>query len=217
MKAHYRTKYKTNTSNLNHKKSCQACFQDPDCIAEELERLARHHLPDRVLQGIMTGHEEDIRQEAILLALSWFLRNETAPLNQSSYAWHAPRAIAGALKIIKRDYLKALKGEEEALHTMIPYLDGAICHPVMIREWEWPTSTMRKLVRRAIRAVHKAGKISSLNAAIAMEAFVDGSEVSDIARRCGVHTSNIYQHLTRTRRHLPAAIAIIEVPFNQVQ
>lgn len=217
MRTYHKKKTKTNTSNRTEKEGRETGVKNLDQVADDLEKLARRHLPDRVLQGVMTGQEEDIRQDAILLALSWYLRKETSTVKHSTHAWHAPRAIAGALKIIKRDYIKALKGEEEALLAMLPHLSGTICHPVMIRDCEWPTSTMQKVIRKSIRVVHRAGKISSLNAAIAMEALVDGIAVPVIAKRCGVHPSNIYQHLTRTRRHLPETIAMIEVSLNEVQ
>lgn len=217
MKTYPKERSKTQASNQNHKKARQVGFEDPDRIAEELERLARQHLPDRVLQGVMTGHEADIRQDATLLALGWYLRNESSLPTQAGHAWHAPRAIAGALKIIKRDYIKSLKGEEEALHEMLPHVTATACHPVMIRSRNWPTSTMRHLARKAIRIALRKGKISSLNAAIAMEVLVDGVPVAEIATRCQVHRSNIYQHLTRARLHIPAIIERLEVSLHDVR
>ena len=127
-----------------------------------------------------------------------------------------PRAIAGALKIIKRDYIKALKGEEEALHAMLPHVTATTCHPIMIRGRDWSTSTMRHLAKKAIRIALRTGKISSLNAAIAMEVLVDGVPVTEIATRCHVHRSNIYQHLTRARQHIPGIIDRLEVSLHEV-
>lgn len=216
MKTYPKERSKPQASNHNHKKARQVGFEDPDRITEELERLARQHLPDRVLQGVMTGHEADIRQDAILLALGWYLRNESSPPIQAGHTWHAARAIAGALKIIKRDYIKSLKGVEEALHAMLPHVPATTCHPVMIRCRDWPTSTMRTLTKKAIRIAHRTGRITSLNAAIAIEVFINGIQVIEIAKRFNVHRSNIYQHLSRVRRHIPEIINELEVSLDDV-
>ena len=205
------------SNNTNKTGRENGCIENLDQIAEDLEGLARRRLPDSVLQGVLTGYEEDIRQDAILLSLGWHLRQETSAPENPGRAWHAPRAIAGALRIIKRDYVKALKGEAEARHAMLPHLTTTTCHPVMIRGCDWPTSTMRRLTKEAIRIAHRTGKISSLNAAIAIEVLVDGVRAAEIAARCDVHRSNIYQHLSRVRRHIPEIIDTLEVSLKKIQ
>ena len=191
-------------------------FENLDRIAEELEGLARQRLPDRVLQGVLTGYEEDIRQDAVLTALGWHLRKDISGPENPSRTWNAPRAIAGALRISKRDYIKAIKGEAEAQQEMLRHIDITTCHPAMIRSCDWPTSTMRRLTRKAIRTAHRTGRISPLNAAIAMECLVDGTKVTEIARRLNVHRSNIYQHLARTKCHIPGIIDGLEVSLHEV-
>ena len=54
---------------------------DLNQLGIELDTLARRSLRDGVLRGILKGHEEEVRQEAILLALEWFFRptNELKP------------------------------------------------------------------------------------------------------------------------------------------
>ena len=64
-------------------------------IAGELDTLARQRLPDRVLQGNLAGYEDEIRQDAILLALSWYLRNRADTQHRVKYPWHSARALAG--------------------------------------------------------------------------------------------------------------------------
>lgn len=217
MKTYQYKRTKPYTSNNTNKTGHgNGCFENLDQIAEELERLARRRLPDRVLQGVLAGYEEDIRQDAILLALGWYLRNESSTPMQACHSWHGPRAIAGALRIIKRDCVKALKGEAEARQTMLAHVTTTTCHPVMIRGCDWPTSTMRKLTKKAIRIAHRTGRITALNAAIAIEVFVNGIQVIEIARRFNVHRSNIYQHLSRVRRHIPEIINALEVSLHDV-
>lgn len=217
MKTYPNNRLKPQASNTNKTSRENGCIENLDQIAEELEGLARRRLPDRVLQGVLTGHEEDIRQDALLIALGWYLRKGISGPDKTDHAWHAPRAIAGALRIIKRDYVKAQKGESEARHAMLPHLTTITCHPAMIRGCDWPTSTMRRLTNEAILIAHRTGKISSLNAAIAIEVLVDGIKVTEIARRFNVHRSNIYQHLTRVRRHLPDIIDCLEVSLREVK
>jgi len=184
-------------------------------IAEELTDQARRRLPDGVLKGILTGHEEDIRQQAILLALTWYLQGERIDPDNPVDAWHAPRAIAGALRIIKRDTIKELLSNAESHHQMLP-MPTTICHPVMIRACDWPTPIMRDLCRQAIRIALRDGKISPLNAAVAEAVYVDGIQVCDLAKRRNVHRSSIYQQLSRVRRHLRVIIESIDVSLLDV-
>lgn len=218
MKTYQYNRPKPQASNNTNKTGREnGCFENLDQITEELEGLARRRLPEKVLQGVLTGYEEDIRQDAILLSLGWYLRKDISGPKNPSRVWNAPRAIAGALRIIKRDYVKDLKGEAEARHATLPHLTTTTCHPVMIRGCDWPTSTMRRLTKEAIRIAHRTGKISSLNAAIAIEVLVDGVRAAEIAARCDVNRSNIYQHLSRVRRHLPDIIDCLEVSLREVQ
>lgn len=217
MKTNAKNRTKPYTSNNTNKTAREkGCFENLDRIAAELEGLARQRLPDRALQGVLAGFEEDIRQDAILMALGWHLRKDIRGPKNPNRDWNAPRAIAGALKIAKRDHIKAIKGESEALQEMLRHIDATTCHPVMIRICDWPTSTMRLVTRKAILAAHRIGRISPLNAAIAIEVLVDGIQVSDIARRLGVNRSNIYQHLTRTKCHIPGIIEQLEVSLRDV-
>lgn len=217
MKTYQYNRTKPYTSNNTNKTGHgNGCFENLDQIAEELEKLARRRLPDRVLQGVLAGYEEDIRQDAILMALGWYLRKDISAATNPGRVWHGPRAIAGALRIIKRDCVKALKGEAEARRAMLPQVTTTTCHPVMIRGCDWPTSTMRRLTKMAIRIAHRTGRITSLNAAIAIEVFVNGIQVIEMAKRFNVHRSNIYQHLSRVRRHIPEIINELEVSLHDV-
>ena len=214
MKTYSKAKKKSNESNHNAR---AAGVGNLDQMAVELEDLARKRLPDRVLQGVMAGHEDDIRQDAILLALGWYLRSESSPTGLPGHAWHPPRAIAGALRIARRDCIKALMKEQKALRELPHHQTGTTCHPVMIRKCDWPTPTMRTLVSTAIHVAHRTGKISASNATVALEVLVDGIQVAEVAKRCNVHRSNIYQHLTRVRRHIPTIIDRLEVSMRELE
>lgn len=215
MKAYQSKQTKTNPQNLNKRNDREASDDTLEQIAEELTDRAQQRLPDGVLQGILRGCEEDIRQEAILLALTWYLRGASDNCDESTEAWHAPRAIAGALRIIKRDAIKDLLYEADKRHRIDP-MPTTTCHPVMVRACDWPTPVMRDLCRRAIRIALRDRRISPLNAAVAEAVYVDGIQVLDLAARRKVHRSSIYQHLSRAQRHLRDVIESMEVPLMDV-
>jgi hypothetical protein len=215
MKA-YQSKYtKTYSQKPNKSNDREAADDTLEQTAGELTDLARRRLPDGVLQGILHGHEADIRQNAILLALTWYLRGNFEIPDKPVEAWCAPRAIAGALRIIKRDTIKDLLDETEIRHGNAP-MPTTICHPVMIRACDWPTPVMRDLCRQAIRIALRDRRISPLNAAVAEAVYVDGIQVLDLAARRKVHRSSIYQHLSRAQRHLTDVIESMEVPLMDV-
>jgi len=182
-------------------------------MAEELNTLARGRLPNNIFQGVLSGYEDEIRQDAMLLALSWYLRHQADPAYRQNYPWHAPRAIAAALRIRKRDWLKALKRNPDAC-TAAP-VEGATTshHPVMMRPCDWSASTMQTMVKDAIRIAHKTGRISIVNAAVALEVLIEEISAEEIAKRMGFSRSAVYQHLGRVRRVIPNIIDGIELPF----
>ena len=212
-------KVNKNTKNNTHKPGKENNSVNSDktleMIAEDLTNTARYKLPDGVLRGVLLGHEQDIRQKAILLALTWDLRGSQINEDGSITPWHSVRAIAGALTIIKRATIREIKKETENLSD-IPEMQASTCHPVMIRACEWPTPLMRDLCRKAIRMSLRAGKISPLNAAVAEAVYVEGIQASDLARRIKVNRSNIYQHLFRVKSHLTSFIETMEVPLEDI-
>lgn len=213
MKKHNQKPYKSNPPK-NHNKSISAPLSDPDLdrIAGELDTLARQRLPDRVLQGHLAGYEDEIRQDAIILALTWYLRNRADEALRVKYPWHAPRALAMALKIQKRDRLKAL-GKNLNMRTISMTDSKAPLHPALKRPCEWSASTMDTMVREAIRIALKRGQITHANAAIALEVLVEGVPVLEIADRLGTHRSNIYQRMNRVRRKTADIIERMEIPM----
>lgn len=199
-----------NQSKSNHKHDASP---DLEAIADDLINLSKKMLPQGVLNGVIRGQEEDIRQEAIMMALGWYLREAKG----HARSWHAPRALAGALRIAKRDRIKSGKKELETQQGVALEHHATSLHPSMISCREWPFDAMQLIMFAAIQTALRNGKITHVNAAIAKEVLVDGVQVLSLAKRLGVHRSNIYQHLTRVRRHLPEIIDRIEVPLNLIQ
>jgi hypothetical protein len=215
MKAYQSKHTKTHTQNPNSRNDHEASEDSLEKIAEELTELALKRLPDGVLRGILTDQEQDIRQQAILLALTWYLQSDRIDPDKPVEAWHAPRAIAGALRIIKRDTIKELLCEAEGRKRM-PATPTTTRHPVMVNACDWPTPLMRDLCQVAIRVALREGKISALSAAVADAVYVHGIHVRDLAMRRNVHRSSIYQHLSRTQPHLREIIETIDVALVDV-
>ena len=212
----YQSKHtKTYSQNPNKRNDREAADDTLEQIARELTDQARRRLPDGVLQGILHGHEEDIRQKAILLALTWYLRGDSGKPDKLIEAWHAARAIAGALRIIKRDTIKDLLDEVKKRHGTVP-APITTCHPVMVRACDWPTPVMRDLCRHAILLALRDSKISPLNAAVAEAVHLNGINVIDLAKSRGVSRGSIYQQLSRVQRHLRPVIDSIEVPLMEL-
>jgi DNA-directed RNA polymerase specialized sigma24 family protein len=219
MKAHYKKTLKPHTSyqHLASDKNVDAdCEEELNLVAGELVGLARKRLPDRVLGGILIGLEDEIRQDAILLALGWYIRQGTKSPVRPKYPWLAPRAIAAALKIQKRDYLKQRKRELNAMKSIAEDKATTVIHPALRHARDWPSPAMRTMVGEAIRVALKSGRISHANASIALEVFANQTPVRTMAERLKVHRSSIHQHLSRVRREIPDIIDGIEVPLHQL-
>jgi hypothetical protein len=214
MKKHKRKPSKSKPSK-KHGKPISDPLIDPDIeqTAIELDTLARQRLPDGVFQGDLTGCEAEIRQDSILLALSWYLRCLQDEAYRVKYPWIPARALAKALRVQKRDRLKELdknrKGSVGVLSSDVP----TSLHPAMIRPSDWSASTMVRVMEEAIVTALRSNRISFVNASIAMEVFVYGASVSDIAKYLGMHRSNVYQHLQRTKKITEEFIDQIEVPL----
>jgi predicted DNA-binding protein YlxM (UPF0122 family) len=160
--------------------------------------------------------EEDIRQDAVLLSLSRYLKQSGESSDIPKYPWHAPREIAAALKIQKRDYLKSIKRKNEMLQSVSYEQNSTEDHPSRIDACEWSSSTMRMVLRKAILTALKTGRISLANAAVGLGLLIDGITVKEMAKRRGVSRSAIYQHLSRVRREVPDIIDGIEVPLHEL-
>lgn len=185
-------------------------------VAEELVQLAGNRLRNHVLRGDLTGMEEDIRQDAVLLSLSRYLKHDVESPGIPKYPWHAPREIAAALKIQKRDYLKSIKRKREVMQRATYEGNAIQDHPARIRPCDWSSHAMRTMVRKAIMTALRKGRISHANAAVALGVFVERIPAKQMAERRNVHPSGIYQHLNRVRREISDIIDGIEVPFHEI-
>jgi DNA-directed RNA polymerase specialized sigma24 family protein len=189
---------------------------DLDQLGIELDTLARRSLRDGVLLGILKGHEEEVRQDAIILALEWFFRPTNEPESSankiSGSAWHAPRAMAKALKIAKLRYLDSLSKSAKLTEPFNEGNVGTTRHPSDLLPSEWPESVTREFIRKGIQVALKLGRISPANACVARLILLHRLPVAQVAKRLGVHRSAIDQQRHRILKKLPAVFENIEAP-----
>lgn len=217
MKAQYNNTTKPNAFNQHLEPDKDTGHQNNlDQVAEELVQLAIKRLPNGVLQGNLRGLEEDIRQDAILLSLSWYMRQDKNSLKPSAYPWLAPRAIAAALRIQKQAYSKHRKRELQAMQSISEVGVETQNHPTLVSMSNWPSPVMRSVIEEAIRVAANNKRISLLNASIALEIFVNLTPVSHLAKTLKIHRSSIYQHLSRVRREIPTIIDSIEIQLHEL-
>lgn len=189
--------------------------QELERVAEELDSLARKFLPDRAMQDRYCGVEADMRQDAILLALKWYLRNRVRPDSEKE-PWNATKFLGGAIKIMRRDYAKAQKSESDVLEALPEEYYRGCHHPSLDKASDWSRAQMEIMVYTAIRKLLGTGKITQANAAVTLALLVDGIRAADIAKRLGVHRSTICHHFFRVRRFLPDVLDGIEVPRAEI-
>lgn len=189
---------------------------DLEQLGIELDTLARRSLRDGVLSGILQGHEDEVRQEAIILAFEWFFRPINEPKNSGNEipesSWHAPRALAKALKFAKLRYRDSLSKNANLTVPVNEGNGGSILHPSDLLPSEWPESVTQEFVQKGIQTALKLGRISPANACVARLILLQGLPVPQIAKRLGVHRSAINQQRHRILKKLPAVFENIEAP-----
>ena len=206
--------HRNNTQTANKNRS----DQELERVAEELECLAKKILPDHAMQDRYHGMEPDMRQDAILLALQWYLREQTQNRSVNKQTtWNAAKSIGAALQIMRRDYAKA-QIRDSKIQQELPaeYAHRTSHHPSMDKSSDWTSVQREQMLRQAIRKLLEAGQITQANAAVALGLLVDGLRATDMAKRLGVHRSAICHHFFRVRRLLPDVLEGIEVPRSEV-
>ncbi|MEY4568763.1 MAG: hypothetical protein RLZZ398_202 [Verrucomicrobiota bacterium] len=187
-----------------------------DQVAGQLDELARLKLRDGRLDGILRGHEADIRQESILLALDWYVRGQPQDsIGGGAAEWNAPKGIAAAMKFIRRRFVDVLKKQPANSSVSITEFDlGSVMHPSDIPAHEWPAHQAREMVRKGISKALKNGHISHSNATVARMVICDAEGTKVVAQRLKCHRSNVNQHVSKVRDALGPMMDDIEVPFH---
>lgn len=195
-----RTKFTPSKTQPHEGKSID---QDIDSVAEELVQLANTRLPDGVMKGVLNGCEDDIRQEAILQAMKWYIRQRSGDPAPGTDGWNTAQAICAALRYAKLNAIKQHAKDQKVRHAVS--IQSLHAQRESLAE-EWSPAEIRKIVKHSIQQALKQGLISTLNASIALQVYVDGVSVKDLAACLNRTTGAIHQHLARVREVIPEII-----------
>jgi predicted DNA-binding protein (UPF0251 family) len=186
-------------------------------MAEELASYAAKKLKPGALPGQLAGAEDDIRQEAVLIALCWYTKYHSAAEGTTiREPWNAPKSLAIAMRYAKWRLLgKFRKSPPTVSIHDIPEAVLMLEHKVSTNPHmsEWSTHRMRIVASKGLVMALKAGTISHANAAVARLVYLEGMSAPDAGLQLGISRSAVYQHLKRVKRSLRPLIDEIEVPY----
>lgn len=181
-----------------------------EIMAVMLTDFARMKLRDGVLQGRLRGAEEDVRQEAVIIAIGWLDKHLQAgkPLK----SWNFMKSLSIALRFGKLRYLRQLDKSPHTIGMENPP-EEACDHPAHQHLADRSVDCKRVMVASAILAAKQSGSISEENARAAELVLVVGMTVEDAAKIMRITRSAVYQQLGRTKRAIRPAMEKIEVPY----
>jgi DNA-directed RNA polymerase specialized sigma24 family protein len=203
MKAHNYKQSKSTPFNTNSHEG-KSHDHDLEAVAEELVKLSKARLSDHVMNGALKGCEDDIRQEAVLIALKWYIRHRAGEPAHERTCWNAAMNICAALRYCKLNTIERHEREQQARRLLGALQSESTDHGTGTGEWS-PTE-IRELLERSIQQALKDGLITHLNASIAIQVYVDGVTVKELAESLSRTTGAIHQHLTRVRQAIPEII-----------
>ena len=193
-----------------------------DQLAVQLDMIFKERLPDNHYDGILIGREEEVRQEAYLLAASKYLAGNpeliaaTAARNHLGIDSQIRRSVGGSIKSAAQTLKKRIKRHWQ-LHSYGENIDGhpqAVCtHPACHTSlWDLPYSAQRQMVFAALRAAIRKKLLHARNARILIDMINEGLTQSEIARRLGISRAAIHQRLEPVRKYVKDHIETQEFP-----
>jgi len=212
-------KHKTNHANKTHTSKRSLSVEEIDRVVAAFDEATRSRLPDGVLGGVLRHHEAEIRQDAVLIQLRWYLeyhrglaaggvrqrRNRRCP-------WNFPKSAAYALKYAKLRHIDRL-ATESGNNEPLTEANGGVCqHAVDLPLWRLPKAVRQVMAICGIRLAADRRLISAGNADVARLVLEEGMPIARVAARHGVTRGAIYQQLRRVGAVVSAVIAEIEVP-----
>lgn len=173
----------------------QITEQNLELVAADLDHHAKSKLPDGCLNGILTGYEPDIRQQAVLMALRWWIDHQSGG---SPDDWNSRRSVSHALHFTKLQYVEKIEGRRE-----FTYLDEwdvrMTVHPYRLHEHEYPEQSLLRMFETILNKCASNGTISTSNALVARMVYIESRTLVEVAKVLGVHRSAVSQQLRRVR------------------
>ena len=183
----------------------------------------RIRLPDGVLGGALRNHEAEIRQDAVLIQLKWYLKQRrflaaggARKRRNRNCCWNFPKAAAYALKYAKLRYIDRL-ATESGNNEPLTEANGGVCqHAVDLPLWRLPKAVRQAMALCGIRLAADRCLISPGNADVARLVLEEGMPVARVAARHGVTRGAIYQQLLRVGAVVSSVMDEIEVPTFEI-
>jgi len=199
------------------------CRQSSDHLAVHLDKLFKSRLPIGHYDGILMGCEEDVRQEACLLAISKYLAGNpelmaaTAGRCLQEIDRQIRKSVNGSIKTVFRALLKSL-ARHQAHHEYgsdpdtIPH---ANCdHPARRKIlWELPFELQRTIVVAALRSAVADNLLSARSADVVIEMVNEGFSQSMMAKKLGVTRQTINERIAPVRKLIAALVEAQEFPI----
>lgn len=210
-------KYNKKPSKIRTKSEASR-LEDIEQVATELDRIARKRLPDGVIkQGVLSGYEAEIRQEALIMAVDGFLQGNTgyqassAERDEVAISTAMERCMAITLQITKRRMASRLSRSQSKESQLTETNGGTRQHPSQCRPCDWPPDVKANVIMRSVVMAVNQGKLSVSNATIVSMVCERGMGVEDVAETWKVSRSAVYQQIQRVRRVIPDIIDQVDI------
>ena len=205
----------TNTPASNR----SSCLAELDEMSAAFDRETRSRLPDGVLGGVLRNHEVEIRQDAVLILLKWYLEQHQGHTaggarkrRKHHCCWNLRKAAAYALKYAKLRHIDRLATETGSHESLTEANGGVSQHAVDQPLWRLPRAVRQSMALCGIRRAADRCLISAGNADVARLVLEEGMSIKRVAAQHGVTRGAIYQQLRRVGAVVSAIMAEIEVP-----
>ena len=184
--------------------------QDIDNVTKELDDFVKLKLRDGCFKGILTGYEPEVRQQAILIALGWWIKHQQGKPGD----WIPKKSISYALRYAKLRQIELLEKRNE--HRYSELIDTRICeHPQRLHPHDYPEHSLLRMLDELITKCLLDRSISNSNAIIARMSYIQGVTIQVIAKSTGISISAVNQQLRRVRHAVRKAAETTDPTFSQ--
>ena len=200
------------------------CCQAREHLAVHLDRLFQSRLPIGRYEGILTGCEEDVRQEACLLAINKYLAGNPELMAATSGGCldeidnQIRKSVNASIKASFQTLLKSL-ARHHAHHEYGSDPDAlphATCdHPARRKIlWELPFEVQRIIVLAALRSAVAENRLSARCVDVVIEMVNEGLSQTAMAKKLGVTRQTINESIGPVRKLIAALVEAQEFPLS---
>jgi hypothetical protein len=182
-------------------------------VATEINTIANKKFADGSLGRVLRGYESEIRQEAVIKVLRWYLKHHSEENDSDQSEWSPESSLNYAIKWSCLDYIRKSKKKLMKTNELDNTMVVSVQHPRCVPECEWTGDQVQTVVREAISRALESGKISRSNARIANMIVNDGDTVVSISKRLGILPGAVYQQINRVKKAVFPILDDIDISF----